>query len=488
MTKSLTKEQLMCLSPEDSAALHESNDLLVITLEPADNNFLQYVAQHAAKWIKNAKGVALDTRRLVEDREWIVPMLTTDFLPKTVIINPARWQKDEFCQQIPLISMDQFYSWPAVHVDYEGAFELVFRHSTYYHHAQVSTTDFCNLKCRGCAYHGEDPRYGFKNTRAERPRREISDENYYSFIDQLPKGKDLLFCPSGELFVSKKAMAHVRYACEHGLYVRIVTNGMLITPSIAEELVELDVGAVIFSIDGHRADLVEQIRYGANFELILNNLTQLQKLRDQACSDMSIAVTCGWFQELRPFRDEIVDFWKNRNVDTFSFFEEKLKLFSNDRISILDSPGRDNSAPCFQNLVTNPLLTSGKVAPCTFHFPIEWSKIDTSWMLSIKDHSFEEICKHYRQMRLDPDSPYRKNCSICDAKAHCYMTHSKENIAVDAYNFTGRRTKGEAGFVKDYNQRDSNKNIAGQEDVAHGQKVTNKNAGKITSIIKKIFR
>ena len=477
MFKAFRYDELQALSISDFVALHDSRTLLAIFFEPADADFIKHVGSMAAVWLGEEKIKALDVQRLLENQKWLVPVLTTDFLPKTMLLDTGRFTSAELNEVLSKISLNDFYVSPAVHLDYQETFELVFRYSLYYHHLQVSNTDYCNLKCRGCAYHGEGKRYGFYDLRAQRNKQEMDDKIFYSFIDQLPPGKDVLFCPSGEVFVSKNAMNYIRYACNKGMYVRILTNGMLLTPDIARHLVDLNIGAVVFSIDGHRADLVEGIRIGADFSLIMKNLANLQQARDKAGSSMSIGVLTGWFEELRGLRGEIVDFWKEQGVDTLSFFEEKIDHFTDDRIFDINTFGNGLSfdLPCFKHLVTAPLLTNGMIAPCSHHMPIEWSTYDTSWMFSIENHSYVEILKYYREMRLDPNSSYRKNCARCQSKLYCYMTSDQFNVSVDAYNFTGRRIKGEAAFVKDFSQN---------EEQGHRRTFVNRIFGKLSGMLK----
>ena len=445
----LTRDEVLALSGEDCERLHANSDVVIVPLEPADKDFLADAESLARRSGDPAGCMALDSSRLLEKSLLTVPILTVDFLPKTLVLYPTLLGKNFFSKILQHSGNDYFYSSPALQADYQGAFELVFRHSLYYHHAQISNTDFCNLRCRGCAYHGNDPNYGFAAMRNKTDRMEMEDGVYYKYIEQLPAGKDVLFCPSGEMFMSKKAMEYVGYACRRGLHVRIVTNGMLLTPKICNELVSLGVKATIFSIDGHRADLVEKIRLGVDFQTVLSNLRCLIDVRDSAASPMSIGITSGWFEELRPHRDEIVDYWKEFGVDTFAFFEEKLGLFSDARLRSIENTPLTMSLPCFKTLVTAPLLTNGVIAPCSHHMPISWSKFDTSWMKSIHDNSIDEIHRYYRHMRLDPQSPYRKNCARCESKFYCYMDHEGKSVSLDAYRFTNRRTAGEAAFVKD---------------------------------------
>ncbi|MDH4317992.1 MAG: radical SAM protein [Desulfobulbaceae bacterium] len=445
----LTIKDFHALSENERLDLSKSEVPLVVTLEKAEKELIKDVGANAMAWLGGKDRLALDCRRIVDGQKWKVPILTSDFLPKILILAPWRFEKRQFMHLFTYLCEEQFYHWDAVNLSYNEAHRLVFTHSTYFHHGMVSVTDFCNLKCRMCSYHGEDPRYAFSQTRKKRKKMELADEDYYAYIDQLPEGKDLLFCGTGELFVAKnKWRPYLRYAQEKGCHVRILTNGMLLTPDIARELVGLGVGAVIFSVDGHRADLVEDIRLGTNFDTILNNIRNLINLRDEHGSGMVINVHCSILEMLQPFQDEMHDFWKEFGVDGLSFFPEWTDWDTSTTISFSeDKPPM--SYPCWNALLAPVLLTNGLVSPCTGHLQGEWGTVwDTDWLQKLRPDGLEAAVRAYRHYRLDAASAYRKNCSKCTGKMSCYVAADGNLTHCQSYSFTHRHTLGEAAFVR----------------------------------------
>lgn len=444
----LTIEEFHALSKIERLDLSKSEIPLVITIDNAERGFIDDVGNNALKWLREARCLALDCRRITDGNKWKVPILTTDFLPKILLLAPWRFAKQQFLHLFTYLGEQQFYNWDAVNLSYEDAFRLIFSHSAYYHHGMVSVTDFCNLKCRMCSYHGEDLRYAFVTSRKDRKKMELAEEDYYPYIDQLPKGKDLLYCGTGELFVSKKWRPYLNYAKEKGCSIRILTNGMLVTPNIAQELVDMGVSSVIFSIDGHRADLVENIRLGSNFNVILSNLRHLIRLRNESGSKMVINVHCSILEILQPFQKEIYSFWKTFGIDGLSFFPEWTDWDTSITISFSEEKP-SMSYPCFNALLTPILLTNGYIAPCTAHLQGEWGTAwKTGWLQTIRKDGLETAVRAYRRYRLDAQSDYRKNCSKCTGKMSCYVTNEGDLTHCQSFSFSDRHTQGEAAFVK----------------------------------------
>lgn len=445
----LTIAEFHALSKTERRDLAKLEIPLVITLENANSELISEVGRNAFVWLNGNDRLALDCRRIVEGQKWSVPILTSDFLPKMLLLAPWRFPKKQFLHLFTYLGGDQFYHWDAVNLNYDDAYRLIFSHSTYYHHGMVSVTDFCNLKCKMCSYHGEDPRYEFSNTRKQRPKGELADEDYYTYVDQLAKGKDLLYCGTGELFVSKKWHPYLKYAHEKGCHLRVLTNGMLLTTDVAKKLIDLDVGAVAFSIDGHRADLVENIRLGSNFNVILNNLRNLIKLRDESGSKMVINVHCSVLEELQPFQNDIHLFWKNFGVDGLSFFPEWVDWDTTTTINFLDKKTPSAQYPCWNAMLTPILLTNGLISPCTAHLQGEWSTAwKTDWLQPLRPNGLDAAVRAYRHFRLNSKSDYRKNCSKCTGKMTCYVTPEGDLTHCQSYSFSNRHTPGEAGFVK----------------------------------------
>ncbi|MEF8701613.1 MAG: radical SAM protein [Candidatus Accumulibacter sp. UW20] len=139
----------------------------------------------------------------------------------------------------------------------------------------------CNMYCDMCPQvsHREQHLHGgqIRRLAGGTYRSELSTKEIKSAISDLAEGgtKIVLFS-GGEPFLRKDLCNILEHAKHLGLNVTIITNGSLITPSIAEHLVRIGVDAITFSLDGPK-DLHNKIRNLANgFDSLGNSIRLLQ--------------------------------------------------------------------------------------------------------------------------------------------------------------------------------------------------------------------
>ena len=138
-------------------------------------------------------------------------------------------------------------------------------------------SNICNIRCRMCKmekkYDGNvTPRYF---------------EEIKSFIPYLHE----LFVAGGEPF-SCKTTRNIIFSnevrkCNH-LYVSTITNCTLLNEDIIEQLTDIRLGRVVFSIDGITPSVYNKIRIGADFEKMLANLKRFIAYRDSGSLNVKI--------------------------------------------------------------------------------------------------------------------------------------------------------------------------------------------------------
>ena len=113
----------------------------------------------------------------------------------------------------------------------------------------------------------------------------MSIETFQSLLaslDNLPDLQRVIFSGFGELLTHPHILDFIESIRKHELAVTIATNGLLINPEIASELVKLGVDRVMISIDGGIPETFADIR-GALLTQIVGNIRTLneakQKLR-----------------------------------------------------------------------------------------------------------------------------------------------------------------------------------------------------------------
>ncbi len=105
-------------------------------------------------------------------------------------------------------------------------------------------TKRCNLRCRHC----------YSASTANAAPDELTTAEARAMIDDLAAfGAPVLLLSGGEPLMRENLLELIEHACRAGLRAALSTNGMLITPKLAAELVEAGVNYVGVSLDGLEA-------------------------------------------------------------------------------------------------------------------------------------------------------------------------------------------------------------------------------------------
>jgi len=133
----------------------------------------------------------------------------------------------------------------------------------------LESTTKCNFYCQTCSK-GYAPYY------AEDLQKEI-----FTKVQQeiMPTNVRISITGFGEPTLASNFDEILRMAIENGSEVHFVTNASLLNYSRIEKLTRVPV-AITISVDGATKETFESIRAGSNFDLILDKLGMIKKLRD----------------------------------------------------------------------------------------------------------------------------------------------------------------------------------------------------------------
>ena len=114
----------------------------------------------------------------------------------------------------------------------------------------MEITLLCNLRCVHCYnFDRQEPYLPMRSTREE-----LSDEEIHRIIDEVrAEGCLFLAFTGGEALVHPGLVSFVEHARSLGTYVRLKSNGVLLTDAKAKELVHAGVSAVDISLYGAEA-------------------------------------------------------------------------------------------------------------------------------------------------------------------------------------------------------------------------------------------
>jgi tungsten cofactor oxidoreducase radical SAM maturase len=136
----------------------------------------------------------------------------------------------------------------------------------------IEATTGCNLQCRTCIRNiWDDPQ-------ALMSRETI--QCLLASLDDLPNLQRVIFSGFGESLTHPHIFDFIESIRKHELAVTIATNGLLINPIIASELVKLGVDRVMISIDGGKPETFADVR-GALLSQIVENIRNLNEAKRQ---------------------------------------------------------------------------------------------------------------------------------------------------------------------------------------------------------------
>jgi MoaA/NifB/PqqE/SkfB family radical SAM enzyme len=136
----------------------------------------------------------------------------------------------------------------------------------------IQIVDNCNLRCFMCMR---------RRTNTQSPssfKRPMSREAFFAIVGALDAHTtDVFLGGSGEAFMHKDILAFVDYLLDRHKRVHVVSNGTLLTPSLADALGRRDGFDMQLSLDGMTKATYESIRIGAHFESVIDNFSRLAR-------------------------------------------------------------------------------------------------------------------------------------------------------------------------------------------------------------------
>ncbi len=140
------------------------------------------------------------------------------------------------------------------------------------HKLYIEATTGCNLQCRTCVRNvWADPIATMKMSTFDRT---------LESLDDLPQLKRVVFTSFGEPLTHPKILEMIARVRQRGLAVTVGSNGILLTPEIAEELVRLGVDRLVVSADGVKPETYAQVR-GAALAKVLDNLRGVNEAKQR---------------------------------------------------------------------------------------------------------------------------------------------------------------------------------------------------------------
>lgn len=147
----------------------------------------------------------------------------------------------------------------------------------------LEPTTRCNLECQMCYF-----------PTSERPKQDLSFNNFLKILDQFPYLQDLQLQGIGEPLLNPDIFRMAEYAKTKRIRVGLFTNTTLINSDVAKKIVNSGIDWINLSLDGANPKIYEMIRRGANFERVIQNIKILLGTKRRHTPRISI-----WFTGMK---------------------------------------------------------------------------------------------------------------------------------------------------------------------------------------------
>ena len=234
-----------------------------------------------------------------------------------------------------------------------------------------------------------------------------------SLIDQAGKGKTarLFLSGFGEPLLDNRLPEFIAHARSCGIgNISIVTNGYLLTPKVADSLIEAGLNEIIISIDGFTEETYEKIRVGLKFEKLLENLEGLTSIKNR--QNVNIILSC--VDLIHNQREKPIAYSRfGRYVDSIIFRQAQGWTAKYGQEMAGYSPHFEpNAIPCRYLWDSASVYIDGTVPVCCLDYEAE------GVMGNASQESLESIWQgerfsHYRQAHLQNRKSELAPCRKC---------------------------------------------------------------------------
>ena len=219
----------------------------------------------------------------------------------------------------------------------------------------IETSSLCNLKCVMCL-----------NRAIPASEKGLMDFGLFKkIIDEVKSYVyDVYLHHRGESLIHPEFPQMIDYARRGGLRVKFHTNGTLMTPELAQKILEAGPDLVSFSVDGFTKEVYEKIRVGASFVGTVNNISYFLKLkRDKGFKKPYTIIEQIEFPEVSASiyedRKKFTKYFKKLGLDEIIF--KKLYNWA----GYLGEPGGERTyTMCTFLWYSSAIFWDGTVSPC----------------------------------------------------------------------------------------------------------------------------
>jgi len=177
----------------------------------------------------------------------------------------------------------------------------------------IEPTNICNLKCPMCPS---------GNGEMKREFGKINFETYKKILDEIGEYvMQVQLWNQGEPFINKSFLDFVKYANTKGCITQTSTNGHYIrTDEDVADVINSGLDQLIFSMDGTNKESYEKYRVGGNFDLVIETLERLARVKKELKSKTPLVeLQFVIFKHNEAEMNELIEIAKKNNINRISF-------------------------------------------------------------------------------------------------------------------------------------------------------------------------
>jgi radical SAM protein with 4Fe4S-binding SPASM domain len=176
----------------------------------------------------------------------------------------------------------------------------------------LEASRLCNLRCTMCALHSDF----IDHSHTDGHPKHFRLDKYHWILEQMAPYKDHLWLAPqfwGEPFMSPYLKDMIRAARDKGMMLSFTTNGTLWDEDMIDYLIRQGVYAICVSMDGATKETFEQVRIGASFEKVVDNLHRLLKRKAELKSATPyLQINMALFPENRHEQEKLLADWMGK--------------------------------------------------------------------------------------------------------------------------------------------------------------------------------
>lgn len=291
----------------------------------------------------------------------------------------------------------------------------------------VELSNECNLRCIMC------PRNFYKGSNSF-----MAVRLYKKIIDEISEYENIVLVPffRGESLLHPGFTKLIRYAKDKNIGpIQLATNGMFLNEKKAQEIIDLGIDFISFSLDTLGKANYERIRKGARYDIVMRNVEKFIEMRDKEGLKLpEIQVSVVETEATKATLQDFIDKWLPK-VDRVRVYMEHSK---NGRFGSIEGITDRERRPCLKPLTDIAIYQDGSVALCNHDWDrkefignVMENKISDIW----NSEAYKEVRLRHWEKRTQDDP----TCKYCDHWASYYANNF---IIGKVYRRTGSEYQG----------------------------------------------